>query len=94
MAAESDPSGAGGEFLVRGMCLEDIPAVITIDRASFPNPWPESTYRFELLENRVSHVLVITARDSAEVIGVAGYWLVVDEAHISTFAVHPEWRLC
>jgi ribosomal-protein-alanine N-acetyltransferase len=26
------------------------------------------------------------------VVGYAGYWFVVDEAHISTIAVHPEWR--
>jgi [ribosomal protein S18]-alanine N-acetyltransferase len=92
MAAESDPDGAEGDFLIRGMYVEDIPAVLAIDRASFPNPWPESTYRYELLENRVAHVLVVIDRSSAEVIGVAGYWLVVDEAHISTFAVRPDWR--
>jgi ribosomal-protein-alanine N-acetyltransferase len=92
MAAEGDPAGAVEDFLIRGMRLEDIPAVSAIDRASFPNPWPESTYRYELLENRVAHVLVVEARLSAEVVGMAGYWLVVDEAHISTFAVHPRWR--
>ena len=27
-----------------------------------------------------------------KVIGYAGFWLVVDEAHIGTIAVHPAWR--
>ncbi len=27
-----------------------------------------------------------------KVIGYAGFWLVVDEAHIGTLAVHPAWR--
>ena len=35
----------------RGMTLADIPAVREIDRLSFPLPWSERTYRFELLEN-------------------------------------------
>ncbi|HUM68495.1 MAG TPA: ribosomal protein S18-alanine N-acetyltransferase, partial [Chloroflexota bacterium] len=26
------------------------------------------------------------------VIGYAGYWLIGDEVHISTVAMHPEWR--
>lgn len=26
------------------------------------------------------------------VVGYAGLWLVVDEAHINTLAVHPDWR--
>jgi len=26
------------------------------------------------------------------VVGYAGFWYIVDEAHISTIAVHPDWR--
>jgi ribosomal-protein-alanine N-acetyltransferase len=81
-----------GEFLVRPMAPEDIPAVMDIDRNSFPNPWPENTYWYELRKNPASHLLVIQSRETAQVVGVAGYWLVIDEAHISTFAVHPDWR--
>jgi ribosomal-protein-alanine N-acetyltransferase len=81
-----------GEFLVRAMQPEDIPAVMGIDKDSFPNPWPENTYWYELRKNPASHLLVIQARETAQVVGVAGYWLVIDEAHISTFAVHPDWR--
>jgi ribosomal-protein-alanine N-acetyltransferase len=89
------PSGLAeraGEFLVRTMEPEDIPAVMGIDRHSFPNPWPESTYWYELQKNPASHLLVIQSREDAQVVGVAGYWLVIDEAHIATFAVHPAWR--
>ncbi|MBN1438990.1 MAG: ribosomal protein S18-alanine N-acetyltransferase [Anaerolineales bacterium] len=91
---------AAGEFLVRPMRPEDIPAVMDIDRASFPNPWPENTYWYELQKNPSSRLLVIQSREhspaagagTGRVVGVAGYWLVIDEAHISTFAVHPQWR--
>jgi ribosomal-protein-alanine N-acetyltransferase len=30
--------------------------------------------------------------DAANVVGYAGFWLMVDEAHISTIATHPQWR--
>jgi ribosomal-protein-alanine N-acetyltransferase len=92
MDAKSRLAERAGEFLVRPMQPADIPAVREIDRESFPNPWPENTYRYELLENRASHLLVIQSREGSEIVGVGGYWLVVDEAHISTFAVRPEWR--
>lgn len=31
-------------------------------------------------------------RSSPFVIGFAGFWLIADEIHISTIAVHPRWR--
>jgi ribosomal-protein-alanine N-acetyltransferase len=90
----SDPELAelAGVLLVRAMQPEDIPAVLAIDRDSFPNPWPENTYAYELRKNPASHLLVAQTREPPEVIGVAGYWMVVDEAHLSTFAVRPDRR--
>lgn len=92
MDAKTRLAERAGEFLVRPMQPEDIPAVMGIDRESFPNPWPENTYRYELFENRTSHLLVIQSRENSQVVGVGGYWLVVDELHISTFAIRPDWR--
>jgi ribosomal-protein-alanine N-acetyltransferase len=90
----SDPELAelAGKLLIRAMQPEDIPAVMAIDRGSFPNPWPENTYAYELRKNPASHLLVAQTREPPEVIGVAGYWMVVDEAHLSTFAVRPDRR--
>jgi ribosomal-protein-alanine N-acetyltransferase len=79
------------ETLIRAMTLEDLPAVMEIDRQSFPLPWPERSYRYELLENPASYLLVAGNPDGPPV-GFIGFWLVVDEAHISTFAVHPDHR--
>ena len=33
-----------------------------------------------------------TAHSASPVLGYGGLWMLVDEAHISTLAVHPEWR--
>lgn len=76
------------------MGVEDIPSVRSIDRVSFALPWPESSYQYELTGNRVSHMLVAQAEPASgpAVAGYIGFWLIVDEAHISTLAVHPDWR--
>ncbi len=80
--------------VVREMRIEDLAAVQEIDRVSFPIPWPERSYRFELGENPAAHLLVAEMDGPArpQVIAYAGYWLIVDEAHISTLAVHPGQR--
>jgi ribosomal-protein-alanine N-acetyltransferase len=92
MDKKADLAELAGEFFVRQMQPEDIPAVMDIDRDSFPNPWPENTYRYELTKNPAAHISVIQTREPPKVVGVGGFWLIIDEAHISTFAVHPEWR--
>ena len=76
--------------LVEPMRLEDVPAVHRIESASFPVPWPDYAFRQELQTNRLAHYLVVRA--GRETIGYGGMWLMVDEAHVTTFAVLPEWR--
>ncbi len=35
---------------------------------------------------------LVVGSPPTEIIGYAGYWLIVDEAHITTIAVAPSWR--
>ncbi|NJD29172.1 MAG: ribosomal-protein-alanine N-acetyltransferase [Chloroflexi bacterium] len=72
------------------MTLDDVAAVQAIERASFTTPWPDDAYRSELRTNRLATYVV--ARLGDEVVGFGGLWIMVDEAHITTFAVDPEWR--
>jgi [ribosomal protein S18]-alanine N-acetyltransferase len=75
---------------VEPMSLDDLPAVHAIERASFSVPWPDDAYRNELLTNRLASYVV--ARAGTEIVGFGGLWVMVDEAHITTFAVDPRWR--
>ncbi len=72
------------------MRVTDLPAVHAIERGSFDSPWPADAYRSELETNRLAQYLVAHAGD--EIAAFGGMWLMVDEAHIITFAVHPRWR--
>jgi [ribosomal protein S18]-alanine N-acetyltransferase len=75
---------------VEPMRLADLPDVHRIERASFSSPWPDEAYRSELETNRLASYLV--ARLGDELVAFGGIWLMVDEAHVTTFAVDPAWR--
>src|ERR1700687_4025750 len=72
------------------MGLDDIDAVQLVERASFPVPWPANAFRHELTQNKNAHYII--AREGERVVGYAGLWLSLDEAHITTFAVLPDFR--
>jgi ribosomal-protein-alanine N-acetyltransferase len=76
--------------VIEDMRLEDVPAVQLVENASFPIPWPANAFRHELTQNKNAHYLV--AKEGDHIVGYAGLWLSLDEAHITTFAVLPEYR--
>lgn len=76
--------------VVEPMTLDDVAAVHEIERLSFATPWPAHAFEQELKGNRLARYVV--ARAGERVVGFAGLWLMVDEAHVTTFGVHPDWR--
>ena len=76
--------------VVGPMRLEDVGAVHEIEQLSFRTPWPSYAFEQELKGNRLARYLVARAGD--RIVGFAGIWMMVDEAHVTTFGVHPEWR--
>jgi ribosomal-protein-alanine N-acetyltransferase len=77
-------------IVVDRMTVDDLPAVHEIEREAFRTPWPAHAYRHELENNRLAHYIV--ARRGDEIVGFAGIWLLVDEAHVTTFATRRAWR--
>lgn len=83
------------KITIRPMREDDIERVQVIDKLSFSLPWPERAYRYELKENPASLLWVAEAEapdGKREVAGMAVVWLILDEAHIATIAVHPDYR--
>jgi ribosomal-protein-alanine N-acetyltransferase len=79
----------------RPMKLEDIPRVHEIDVLSFSLPWPEKSFQFELTQNPSTLAIVnelIPPGAMPIIIGMAVVWIIVDEAHIATIAIHPDFR--
>jgi len=77
-------------IVVDRMTVDDLIAVHVIERESFSTPWPAQAYREEIEHNRLAHYIV--ARSGNSIVGFAGIWLLVDEAHIPTFATRSAWR--
>jgi ribosomal-protein-alanine N-acetyltransferase len=90
------------------MQVSDIPAVMVIEECSFPSPWPESAYHYELTYKRDSSFWVLQARQSLDnpgetlgslresgeiqVLGYYGLRFSRREAHLCTIAIHPHRR--
>lgn len=101
MQPDANPA-ASTRIIVRPMVLEDLEQVVAIDQMSFSLPWPAHSFRYELLENDVSRLWVAEALPAEseasssgevpKVIGMIIVWLILDEAHIATIAVHPQYR--
>jgi ribosomal-protein-alanine N-acetyltransferase len=84
-----------GQISIRAMNPQDLEVVGEIDRLSFALPWPAKAFQFELFENFNSWLSVAemeTSPGEATVIGVIVMWFIIDEVHISTLAVHPDYR--
>jgi ribosomal-protein-alanine N-acetyltransferase len=77
--------------IIRRMTVEDVPTVAQIDQMSFGLPWPEHSFRYEVTDNRVARCFVAEAADK-RIVGMIVSWLIVDEIHIATIAVHPDFR--
>lgn len=83
------------EVEIRPMQLEDMEAAHQIDTRSFSLPWPARAYRYELVENPDSLLWVaeVNLPDTApRVVGLIVLWMILDEAHIATIAVDPDFR--
>ncbi len=83
------------EVRVRPMTLDDVEAVHRVDQLSFSLPWTERSYRFELTENQSSMSWIAEALGADgvyRVVGMVVLWLIIDEIHIGTIAVHPDYR--
>ena len=83
---------------LRPMTLQDVARVREIDVLSFSLPWSERSYRFELTENKksVNWVAETVPQEGGEglpiVVGMIVIWAILDEAHIATIAIHPDYR--
>lgn len=80
---------------IRPMQEADLPQVLEIDRRSFSIPWPERAFHYELFENPGSMLWVAetpVSEEAHKIIGMIVVWLIIDEAHIATIAVCPEYR--
>lgn len=79
-----------GELVFRLMRLEDIPEILVIEREAFTMPWTEEAFRNELTHNHFAKYMVMEL--AGHIIGYAGMWAIVDEAHVTNIALLEAYR--
>lgn len=84
--------GEAGAFRLRRMTRRDLPEVLGIERRSFSNPWPPSTFEGEIQNQGLSFPIVVVDEGTGRIAGYVIYWIIRDEAQINNVAVHPDYR--
>lgn len=72
------------------LTIKDIDEILNINRLSFKTPWSRESLIKELDDNSFARYVV--AKKDGLVLGYGGLWIIVDEAHVTNIAVHPEYR--
>lgn len=78
------------EILVRPMELKDVDAVWDIEKLCFSLPWSRESFEQEMNSNDKARYIVAALDDT--IVGFGGMWFIIDEAHITNIAVHPDYR--
>ena len=72
-----------------GLSEEHLDAILEIERLSFATPWSMLAFLYEMESpHSVFDVMTVDGR----LIGYGGFWHIIDEAHISNIALHPDHR--
>lgn len=88
--APSPPPAVLSRLRFEPMRVTDLDEVMDIEQASFTTPWSRGAYHRELTANGYATYLV--GRIGGRVVAYGGMWVILDEAHITNIAVHPDWR--
>jgi ribosomal-protein-alanine N-acetyltransferase len=89
-AAERHP----GSLHIAPMTSADVRTVLRIETLSFTTTWPQNAFTSEINDNRLAHYFVGRLGDGehAAIVAYGGIWVILEDSHITTIAVHPDWR--
>ncbi|PSB18191.1 ribosomal-protein-alanine N-acetyltransferase [Phormidesmis priestleyi ULC007] len=76
---------------LRRLTSEFLPAVLALDQLCFGGLWTLEGYQREL-ESPNSDLLILVAHGSSCVLGLGCLWAILDEAHLTIVAVHPNYQ--
>jgi len=72
------------------MVQDDIPAILQIEAQSFVSTWPPNAFINELRDNKLAHYY--TGRLDGRIVAYGGIWVILEDSHVTTIAVHPDVR--
>lgn len=82
-----------GEICCLEPSLQDIAALVDLDRRSLGGLWSGATYGQEIASpNSCLRMLTSSALPSPCVIGLGCYWAILEEAHLTLLAIEPTYQ--
>ena len=92
MKAELYPSGSEqfGRLEIVPMSVAELGDVLRIESLSFASSWPQNAFSNEIRDNKLAHYFV--GRLDGIVVAYGGIWVILEDSHVTTIAVHPEQR--
>ena len=75
---------------IEAMTPADINDARRIEAVSFSTVWPSDAFYNELQSNRSAHYYV--GRFAGRVVAYGGIWVVMEDSHVTTIAVDPDYR--
>jgi ribosomal-protein-alanine N-acetyltransferase len=72
------------------MVAADIAAVLAIETLSFSSSWPQNAFVNEIRDNKLAHYFV--GRLDGTIVAYGGIWVILEDSHVTTIAVHPDFR--
>ena len=76
--------------MIRKMTIDDLDQVMIIEKEAFDEHWKRKDFEYEILENEFSHMYVY--EENNKVLGIIGYYILFDDAQVTTIAVLKEAR--
>ncbi len=69
----------------------DIDEVMEIEVVSYPNHhWSKESFENEIANKLATYKCALSSK--GDIVGFYGFWQIIEEAHITTIATHPEYR--
>ncbi len=90
MKADLRPAESPRKLEISPMVLDDIPAVLAIEVLSFQSTWPANAFLNELRDNKLAYYFV--GRLDGRIVAYGGIWVILEDSHVTTIAVHPDVR--
>ena len=72
------------------MEVQHIDDVVRIEEMSFKTPWTKNDFISEFVNNKCAKYRIVVK--DKKIVAYGGMWILLDEAHITNIAVHPEFR--
>lgn len=82
--------GNHSPLVIEPMTDADVKEVLSIEQQSFATQWPGNAFHQELHDNKLAHYFV--GRIDGHVVAYGGIWVILEDSHVTTIAVHPNFR--